>query len=102
MAVNIPHPARYALHKLLVYGERTGAFLQKSKKDLWQAAALLECLKLRRPWEVEEAWSDLLGRGRGWVARAKQGLRAVAAIAPELGVAEWLRLPRSNSARAVR
>jgi hypothetical protein len=102
VAVNIPHPARYALHKLLVYGERTGAFLQKSRKDLWQAAALLECLKLRRPWEVEEAWSDLLGRGRGWVARAKQGLHALAAMAPELEVEQWLRLPGSTPTRTVR
>jgi hypothetical protein len=99
VAVNIPHPARYALHKLLVYGERTGAYLHKSRKDLWQAAALLECLQVRRPWEVEEAWKDLLGRGGGWVARAKQGLRALARMAPELVVEEWLRLPASAAGR---
>jgi hypothetical protein len=93
VAVNIPHPARYALHKLLVYGERKASLLQKAQKDLWQAAALLECLKARRPWEVEEAWSDLVSRGAGWVTRARQGLRALDGIAPDLTLQRWLRFP---------
>jgi hypothetical protein len=93
VVVNIAHPVRYALHKLLVYGERKGGFLQKSQKDLWQAAALLAYLKERRAWEVEEAWSDLLKRGKGWVARARQGLGALDRLAPQLGVSGWLRLP---------
>lgn len=101
VAVNIPHPARYALHKLLVYAERKGSFLQKAQKDLWQAAALLECLKARRPWEVEEAWADLLGRGHGWTTRAKQGLGALAKMAPELALEDWLQFhgARSNKQR---
>jgi hypothetical protein len=99
VAVNIPHPARYALHKLLVYGERKGSFLQKSQKDLWQAAALIDCLKTRRPWEVEEAWADLLGRGGGWVTRAKQGLGTLAKMAPELALGEWLRFPDARSSK---
>ena len=95
--VNIPHPARYALHKLLIYGERKGAFLQKSQKDLWQSAALLGYLKDRRAWEVEEAWSDLLARGKGWVARAGQGLAALDKMAPELEIRRWLKHPRAGS-----
>jgi hypothetical protein len=82
--VNIPHPARYALHKLLVYGARKGAFPQKSRKDLWQAAALLKCLQSARAWEVEEAWADLISRGPGWVKRAKQGRAALVTAFPEL------------------
>ena len=99
VAVNIPHPARYALHKLLAYGERKGSFLQKSQKDLWQAAALIDCLKTRRPWEVEEAWADLLGRGAGWVTRAKQGLGALGKMAPALALDGWLRFPAARSSR---
>lgn len=94
VAVNIPHPARYALHKLVVYGERKGSFLQKSQKDLWQAASLLECLKERRAWEVEEAWTDLVGRGSGWATRAKQGLSALSKLAPDLRPDAWLEFPR--------
>jgi hypothetical protein len=99
VAVSIPHPARYALHKLLVYRDRKTSFLQKAQKDLWQAAALLECLKARRPWEVEEGWTDLLRRGAGWVTRAKQGLSALARMAPDLAVEDWLRFPASRSAK---
>jgi hypothetical protein len=99
VAVNIPHPARYALHKLLVYGERKGSFLQKSQKDLWQAAALLDCLKARRPWEVEEAWADLLARGAGWVSRARQGLGVLTKMVPELALDEWLRIPGARAAK---
>ncbi|MEO8628482.1 MAG: nucleotidyltransferase domain-containing protein [Betaproteobacteria bacterium] len=96
VVVNIPHPARYALHKLLVYGERTGSFLQKSRKDLFQAAALLEVMRLRRAWEIDEAWSDLIGRGKGWSTRAKQGLDALAELAPDLDAKTWLRFPKAR------
>jgi hypothetical protein len=95
VVVNIPHPARYALHKLLVYGERKGSYLQKSHKDLFQAAALLEHLKSRRAWEVEEAWADLVGRGTGWIARAKQGVNALRKMAPEIELEDWLRFPKA-------
>lgn len=90
VVVNIPHPARYALHKLLVYGERKGSYLQKAQKDLWQAAALLECLKALRNWEIEEAWTDLVQRGAGWRTRATQGLDALESVAPDLAVKDWL------------
>ena len=91
VVVNIPHPARYALHKLLVSGERSASLLQKARKDLLQAAALLGYLKAVRPWDVEEAWKDLIGRGRGWATRARQGLDALAKSAPDLEVKKWLR-----------
>jgi hypothetical protein len=96
---NVPHPARYALHKLLVYGERKGSFVQKSRKGLWQAAALLAYLADRRRWEVDEAWRDLLSRGKGWVTRATQGLNALNKLSPELGLPGWLKLPRAATAR---
>lgn len=95
--VNVPHPARYALHKLLVYGERKGSFLQKSQKDLSQAAALLSFFKEFRAWEIKEAWVNLVGRGKGWMTRARQGLAALAKAAPELDVQHWLALPKKKS-----
>jgi hypothetical protein len=93
VVVNVPHPARYALHKLLVYGERSGAFIVKSNKDIVQAGCLLSLLQERRPWEVEEAWTDLLSRGKGWVSRVAQGLHAVDRAFPALAIPEWLKLP---------
>jgi hypothetical protein len=94
VAVNIPHPARYALHKLLVFGERSPSMLQKARKDVLQAAALLDYLKAIRAEDIEEAWSDLIARGRGWTARARQGLDALAKVAPELEVKEWLKFKK--------
>src|SRR5258708_1227015 len=94
VVVNIPHPARYALHKLLVFGERSGSMLQKARKDLLQAAALLDYLKSVRAWDVEEAWADLIGRGRGWATRTRQGLGGVAKTAPELGEGGVLRVQK--------
>ena len=94
VVVNIPHPARYALHKLLVFGERSGSMLQKARKDLLQAAALLDYLKSVRARDVEEAWADLIGRGRGWTTRARQGIVGLANTAPELGVKQWLRFKK--------
>lgn len=90
--VNTPHPARYALHKLIVYGERKGAFTVKSNKDLAQAGQLLMRLKEIRRWEVDEAWEDLKNRGRGWVERVERGRTALARTFPELDVANWLKL----------
>lgn len=92
VVVSVPHPARYALHKLIVYGERKGSFAVKSSKDLLQAGFLLSRLKDTRGWEVDEAWSDLKGRGKGWMERVKRGRDALAKAFPELGVLEWLAL----------
>lgn len=91
VVVNVPHPARYALHKLLVYGEREGTFAVKSAKDLMQAASLLELLREHRAWEVEEAWADLLGRERGWLGRIRRGVSALDRQYPELEIKKWLR-----------
>jgi hypothetical protein len=86
--VNLPSPARYALHKLIVFGERSGTFAAKSTKDIRQAAALLSRLGEMRRSEVENAWRDLVVRGPGWRRRAKIGLQALGREAPELK--EWL------------
>lgn len=90
--VNVPHPARYALHKLIIAGEREGAFQSKSSKDLIQAGLLLSALKETRPWEVDEAWADLLGRGKGWSTRAQRGLVVLGRLFPDEGFGDWLKV----------
>ena len=89
--VNVPDPARYALHKLIVFGERKGSYATKSVKDLQQAAALLARLKELRKSDIDRAWKDLVSRGRGWRSRAKQGLQALDKRFPALGVLPWLK-----------
>jgi hypothetical protein len=84
--VNVPSPERYALHKLVVYGERAGSFRVKSGKDLMQAACLLNFLWDHRRHSLEEALSDILTRGKGWHARLKQGAAALHKAYPELPV----------------
>jgi hypothetical protein len=90
VVVNVPHPARYALHKLLVYGEREGTFAAKSGKDLMQAASLLTLFKEYRAWEIEDAWTDLISRGPGWLSRIKRGINALDQSHPELIIKKWL------------
>lgn len=89
--VNVPHPARYALHKLIIAGEREGAFQSKSGKDLMQAGLLLAALKETRPWEVEEAWANLVSRGKGWSSRAQRGLDALSRQFPDEHYGDWLK-----------
>ena len=88
--VSVPHPARYALHKLIVYGERTGSFAAKSTKDLHQAASLLAYYREHRPWEIDEAWADLVSRGKGWQRRAMQGVAALDRFYPDIAAGKWL------------
>lgn len=90
---NVPSPARYALHKLIVAGERPASRIAKSNKDVQQAAALLSVLGEQARWQVDEAWGDLIARGPGWRSRAQRGRDALARTAPELDAANWLALP---------
>ena len=82
--VNVPDPARYALHKMLVFVERRARNPEKAKKDLRQAAALLEVLAEFRIEDLGKRWDDLLQRGPGWRQRARKGLVALEEIAPDL------------------
>lgn len=88
--VNVPSPERYALHKLLVHGERAGTFRAKSAKDLAQAACLAVYLWEHRREALAEALKDLLARGKGWVARYRQGAAALHKAYPEIEVSARL------------
>ncbi len=85
--VNVPSPIRYALHKLLVWGEREQAYRVKASKDLVQAAAIIEYFRRHRAHEISETWADLLSRGKGWRQRAAQGAKALAGLEPDLAAA---------------
>lgn len=81
--VNIPNPARYALHKLIIAGERGGTFATKIRKDLWQAAALMTYLIDHQSQSLAQAWLDLMGRGNGWRRRFEAGLQSMQGQLPE-------------------
>jgi hypothetical protein len=83
--VNLPAPERYAVHKLIVHGERAAAERTKARKDLLQAASLTEYfMQGGRHRDFNRAWRDVLGRGPGWAKRAKAGRDALLALAPNL------------------
>jgi hypothetical protein len=95
VVANVPHPARYALHKLIVFAERSAMRRPKASKDLKQAGALLSYFKNTSEWNVREAWTDLLSRGRGWRERAGRGRNALAQAAPHLDLARWLPMSKT-------
>ena len=84
ITVNAPPPEKYALHKLLVYGERPQNMRIKAGKDLEQAAALIEYLAEHDAESLSESWADLLSRGPGWRRRALEGLQALQKRFPEI------------------
>lgn len=53
--VNVPAPARYALHKLVIAARRVAAFQTKTRKDLYQAEQLLAVLINDRPGDLRLA-----------------------------------------------
>lgn len=84
VVVNVPSPERYALHKLIVAGERKGTFAIKAGKDLSQAAMLISRLREHHDSDLRAAWDDLISRGPGWMSRVKHGLSALYRKYPEL------------------
>lgn len=83
--VNLPAPERYAVHKLIVYGERPVAERAKASKDLLQAASLASYFFENGQAETfNTAWKDAIGRGKGWRTRAEKGKAALLRIAPDI------------------
>jgi len=74
--VNLPSPARFALHKLITAQERAWAFHAKKEKDLQQALQILSVLILERPGDLKAAWGALKKRGPTWEKKARAGLAA--------------------------
>jgi hypothetical protein len=81
--VNVPDPARFALHKLWISGRRSVAEQSKAAKDLRQAGDLLELLLADRPGDLLLAWEALAAR-RGAAAAVR---RAVERLGPEVRAA---------------
>ncbi|MEO8809385.1 MAG: nucleotidyltransferase domain-containing protein [Rhodanobacter sp.] len=81
--VNLPDPARYGLHKLLVAAER-GPRHAKYQKDIGQALSLIDWHLQRAPTDLLDAWHDLVQRGSGWSTRARQSLATAPLAQSEL------------------
>jgi len=82
---SVPNPARYTVHKLIVYGIRTLQQGLKNQKDLMQASALSKVLARDRPDDLSAAWQDAWNRGPGWRKRLRKGLEALHLKYPDNG-----------------
>ncbi|WP_374675761.1 GSU2403 family nucleotidyltransferase fold protein [Ideonella sp.] len=90
IVVNMPPAERYAVHKLLVCGERPAAQRTKALKDVAQAATLVDYLGTHDPEALAAAWADLQSRGPGWRKRAAQGVAMLRRQYPALEAAVLL------------
>jgi hypothetical protein len=77
--VNVPSPARYAVHKLIVAQRRKEGAV-KIDKDLMQAEALIAALAARRPHDLRAAWNEASGRGAKWRELITTGLGMIAPV----------------------
>ena len=88
--VNVPDPARYAIHKLIVYAERVATNPTKAKKDLAQAGALIEVLSRLNSDDLYDAYCNAIQRGRGWKNRLDKACISLEAHCPDLTFKKWL------------
>ncbi|MFO1038897.1 MAG: GSU2403 family nucleotidyltransferase fold protein [Geminicoccaceae bacterium] len=82
IAVNVPAPERYAVHKLIVASRRSGAGRLKAAKDAAQAGSLIQALVATRQADMlRDAWDDAMARGPHWRKALQQGVRRLEAEA---------------------
>ena len=73
--VQIPRPERFAIHKLIVADRRWGGPQQaKARKDLGQAAFLIQVLAKDRPEDLRDAYRDARASGPRWRDRIDASL----------------------------
>ncbi len=83
--VLVPSAARFALHKLVIVGERSAVQQAKTDKDIAQAAEILSFLSEARPGDVRLAFEEI--KRRRWTARFERGWKAMAKAHPSADAA---------------
>lgn len=74
IAVRIPQPARFAVHKLVI-AQKRGGDTTKRRKDLARADALIAALKAADPFALSDADKDAAARGvTAWKRPAERSL----------------------------
>ena len=85
VAVNVPAPERYAVHKLIVATRRSGAGRLKAAKDVAQAGSLILALVQTRQADLlRDAWDDAWRRGPHWRQALTKGQARLEAQAAEM------------------
>ncbi len=75
--VNVPNPARFALHKLVVSQRRPAAEAAKSKKDIDQAAQIIAALLDQRPGDLWLALEAAVAFHDKFAREMEQGIKAL-------------------------
>lgn len=78
VAVRVPDPARYAVHKLILTQSRSG-YSGKKGKDLVQAKTLFEALRATEPERLNDALEVARARGPAWRKLVRDGLALIEA-----------------------
>jgi len=73
--VNVPSPARFAIHKLVVSQRRPAAMQEKSRRDLSQAEQCLSVLLEHRPFDISEAAEAARAMGDKFNQQLDRGLK---------------------------
>ncbi|MBU2573043.1 MAG: hypothetical protein KKH28_03070 [Elusimicrobia bacterium] len=80
--VNVPNPARFAFHKLIISRERSIAMHSKAEKDIAQAANLFAVLAEDRTGDLLIAFEDVKKRGKKWISNLGKGLALLKVKSP--------------------
>lgn len=78
IAIKIPQPVRFAVHKLIVAQRRHAVDRIKRQKDLAQAAAMMEALREQDPFGLEDAIDDARSQGKAWTQSIDRSLLEIA------------------------
>ncbi|MEP0519884.1 MAG: GSU2403 family nucleotidyltransferase fold protein [Hyphomicrobiales bacterium] len=75
VAVQVPRPERYAVHKLIISQKRDDRI--KARKDLLQAEALVAALEERLPGTLGDELEDAAAQGAGWRKPMMASIKAI-------------------------
>lgn len=80
IAVSVPQPAKFAIHKLILAQRRDPANRHKRAKDLDQAKALIDALLIHDRYALVDMLADARARGRaGWAEPIARSLHEIGA-----------------------
>jgi hypothetical protein len=77
VAVNVPDPARFALHKLALAARRPTTAQAKAAKDREQALEILELLREQRPHDIGQAIRAARTRYPSFMTRVQRAVRTL-------------------------
>jgi hypothetical protein len=72
--VTVPHPARYAIHKLIISSQRPVSESAKSAKDIVQAEQMILICAKEQPYELRGVFNEAIKQGPKWKRCIEKGM----------------------------